>query len=328
MTLPLAPPLKPQLAKSRKTLPEDDGWAFEPKYDGFRAIAFVDGGDIYVQSRGGKPLLRYFPELEFPDGRYVIDGELVILDDDGSEVFDALQNRIHPAESRINRLAGETPARFRAFDLLASGDESLLELPFSDRRAKLVELVSGFDGAVKDGPGGWTAGTLELTPLTLESDAAAPWLQGGEGVIAKELGAPYLPGDRKGMVKVKRLRTIDAVIVGWRPGKEEGTVGSLILGLYDGDDLRVVGHTSGLKAQEKRDLVTKLEPYASGERGSADPSRWAADRELEWVSLRPELVIEVTFDHVSGGRIRHGAKILRWREDKAPKDCGIDQLES
>jgi len=328
VTLPLAPPLKPQLAKSRKTLPENDGWAFEPKYDGFRAIAFVDGGDIYVQSRGGKPLLRYFPELEFPDGRYVIDGELVILDDDGSEVFDALQNRIHPAESRINRLAGETPARFRAFDLLASGDESLLELPFSDRRAKLVELVSGFDGAVKDGPGGWTAGTLELTPLTLESDAAAPWLQGGEGVIAKELGAPYLPGDRKGMVKVKRLRTIDAVIVGWRPGKEEGTVGSLILGLYDGDDLRVVGHTSGLKAQEKRDLVTKLEPYASGERGSADPSRWAADRELEWVSLRPELVIEVTFDHVSGGRIRHGAKILRWREDKAPKDCGIDQLES
>ena len=328
MSLPLAPPLKPQLAKSRKTLPEDDGWAFEPKYDGFRAIAFVDGGDVYVQSRGGKPLLRYFPELEFPDGRYVIDGELVILDDDGSEVFDALQNRIHPAESRINRFAGETPARFRAFDLLASGDESLLELPFSDRRAELVELVSGFDGAVKEGPGGWTAGTLELTPLTLEPDAAAPWLQGGEGVIAKELGAPYLPGDRKGMVKVKRLRTIDAVIVGWRPGKEEGTVGSLILGLYDGDDLRVVGHTSGLKAQEKRDLVTKLEPYASGERGSADPSRWAADRELEWVSLRPELVIEVTFDHVSGGRIRHGAKILRWREDKVPKDCGIDQLES
>ena len=325
--LPLAPPIKPQLARSRKTMPEDEGLAFEPKYDGFRALVFVDGDDVYVQSRGSKPLLRYFPELEFPAGRYVIDGELVILDEDGAEVFNLLQGRIHPAESRINRLAEETPARYRAFDILALGDEELLGKPFAERRAALVELMKGFGGAVEEGPGGWSAGSIELTPLTLDPAAAEPWLAGGEGVIAKELDAPYRPGDRKGMAKIKRLRTIDAVIAGWRPGKEENTVGSLILGLYDGDDLRIVGHTSGLKAKEKRELVDTLAPYASGERGSADPSRWDTERDLEWVSLRPELVLEVTFDHVADGRIRHGSKIIRWRDDKKPKDCTFDQLD-
>ncbi len=283
-----------------------------------------------MQSRGGKPLARYFPELRFPASGgegYVIDGELVILDEDGAEVFDALQNRIHPAESRINRLAEETPAIFRAFDVLAKGDESVMDKPFAERRKLLVDLIKGMDGAAEEGPGGWSAGTVELTPLTLDPDAAAPWLEGGEGVIAKELDSPYLPGERKGMAKIKRLRTIDAVVAGWRPGKEEGTVGSLMLGLYDGDDLRVVGHTSGLKAQEKRDLVGTLAPYETGDRGSADPSRWQADRDLEWVSLRPELVVEITFDHVSAGRIRHGSKILRWREDKDPSACTVDQLD-
>jgi ATP-dependent DNA ligase len=328
MALPLKPPVKPQLALSRKALPEGDEWVYEPKYDGFRALAFVDGNEVFLQSRNGKPLSRYFPELRVPDGAYVMDGELVILGEDGAEVFDALQNRIHPAESRINRLAEETPAIFRAFDVLARDDEELLERPFSERRAALVELVSGMPGAAKEGPGGWSAGTIELTPLTLDADATATWLQGGEGVIAKLLDDPYRPGDRKGMAKIKRLRTIDAVVAGWRPGKEPDTVGSLMLGLYDGDELRVVGHTSGLKAAEKRELVKTLAPYESGERGSADPSRWAADRDLEWVSLRPELVIEVTFDHVSAGRIRHGSKILRWRTDKAPKDCKIDPLDS
>ena len=327
MTLPLKPPVLPQLAKGRKTLPEGDAWAYEPKYDGFRAIAFVDGVDTYVQSRGGKPLSRYFPELRFPPGRYVIDGELVILGPDGAEVFDSLQNRIHPAESRINRLAEEIPARFRAFDLLATDDDSHLELPFAQRRGALVNLISGLDDAGEAGPGGWSAGTIELTPLTLDPGAAAPWLEGGEGVIAKELEAPYLPGQRKGMVKIKRLRTLDAVVAGWRPGKEPNTVGALMLGLYDGDDLRVIGHSSGLKAAEKRELVETLAPYETGDRGSADPSRWTAGRDLEWVSLRPELVIEVSFDHVAAGRIRHGAKILRWRDDKDPKDCGIEQLD-
>jgi ATP-dependent DNA ligase len=328
MSLPLAPPLAPQLARSRKTLPTEEGYAYEPKYDGFRAVAFVDGEDVYLQSRGGKPLLRYFPELELPAGRYVIDGELVILDDDGREVFDALQNRIHPAESRIRVLAEQTPARYRVFDLLALADEALLSRPFAERRAGLVELVDGLDDAGVDGPGGHSAGSIELTPLALEPAGAERWLLDGEGVIAKELDAPYRPGERKGMAKIKRLRTLDAVIVGWRPGKEEGTVGSLILGLYDGDELRVVGHTSGLKAAEKRALVGRLAPYETGERGSADPSRWAADRELEWISLRPELVIEVSFDHVAAGRIRHGSRILRWREDKDPRQCTFDQLDA
>lgn len=322
-----SPPLQPQLARSAKKLPTGDGWAYEPKYDGFRALVFRGPEDVFVQSRGGKPLGRYFPELDFPSGDYVLDGELVILDDDGAEVFDALQNRIHPAESRINRLAGETPAHFRTFDLLAQDGESLMERPFAERRSALVELVSGFTGAVEEGPGGWTAGSIELTPLTLDPDAAAPWLEGGEGVIAKQLDAPYEPGKRTAMVKIKRLRTIDAVVAGWRPGKEPDTVGSLMLGLYDGNDLRVVGHTSGLKAAEKRELVKTLAPYETGDRGSADPSRWAGDRDLEWVSLRAELVIEVSFDHVSAGRIRHGARILRWREDKDPSACTIDQLD-
>jgi len=326
MSLPLAPPIKPQLARSRKELPEGDEWAYEPKYDGFRTLAFVDGEEAYLQSRGGKPMSRYFPEVDLPAGRYVIDGELVILDGDGAEVFDALQNRIHPAESRINRLAEETPARFRVFDLLAIEDEVLMDEPFRERRRRLVELVAGLDGTSEDGPGGRSAGSIELTPLTLDPAGAAPWLAGGEGVIAKDIEAPYRPGDRKGMAKIKRLRTIDAVVAGWRPGKEENTVGALMLGLYDGDELRVIGHSSGLKAAEKRELVETLAPYETGDRGSADPSRWTAGRDLEWVSLRPELVIEVSFDHVSAGRIRHGARILRWREDKAPRDCTIDQL--
>jgi ATP-dependent DNA ligase len=326
-SLPLSPPLMPQLARSRKTLPDSDGLAFEPKYDGFRAIAFVDGTDSYLQSRGGKPLSRYFPELVFPPGRYVVDGELVILDEQGREVFDALQSRIHPAEVRIRMLAEQTPARFRAFDLLALDDDVLLSRPFGERRAALVALIGGLESAREEGPGGWSAGSIELTPLTLETGAAEPWLSDGEGVIAKELDAPYRPGERKGMSKIKRPRTIDAVLVGWRPGKEQGTVGSLILGLYDDGQLRVVGHTSGLKAKEKRDLVAQLAPYETGERGAADPSRWAAGRELEWVSLRPELVLEVSFDHVSAGRIRHGSKIVRWRDDRDPRSCAFDQLD-
>lgn len=323
MNLPLAPPIEPQLARSRKTLPTEEGWAFEPKWDGFRALAFVDGDEVYLQSRGGKPLARYFPEVELPGGRYVLDGELVILDDDGREEFDALQARIHPAESRITMLAAETPARLRVFDLLAAGDEALLERPMSERRERLESLLGSL-GAAGDPA---AIGSVELTPLTRDPEEAEPWLSGGEGVIAKLLDAPYRPGDRKGMAKVKRLRTIDAVVVGWRPGKEDGTVGSLILGLYDGDELRVVGHTSGLRAKQKRELVATLAPYETGERGSADPSRWAADRELEWVSLRPELVVEVSFDHVAAGRIRHGSKIVRWREDRDPRSCGIEQLD-
>jgi ATP-dependent DNA ligase len=316
MALPLKPPVKPQLALSRKSLPEGEEWAYEPKYDGFRALVFVDRDDVFLQSRTGRPLLRYFPELAFAQGRYVLDGELVILDADGREEFDALQARLHPAESRVRMLAEKTPALFRAFDLLARERSKLLAKPFSERRAALEKLI------------GKRKGSVELTPLTGSAKKAEPWLKGGEGVIAKQLDARYRPGERKGMVKIKRVRTIDCVVAGWRPGKEEGTVGSLMLGLYDRKgELHVIGHTSGFKAKEKRELRKQLERYETGERGSADPSRWSADRDLEWVSLRPELVVEVSFDHVSGGRIRHGAKIERWREDKDPRSCSLDQLK-
>jgi ATP-dependent DNA ligase len=323
MALPLKPPIQPQLALSRKTIPEGEDWVYEPKFDGFRVIAFVDGEDVYLQSRGAKPLRRYFPELDFPPGRYVLDGELLILGADGHEQFDALQNRLHPAESRVRMLAEKTPALLRAFDLLAEGREKLLTRPFVDRRKRLESLLAELGGRKKA-----AAGSIELTPMESTLAKAAPWLQGGEGVIAKELDAPYRPGERKGMVKVKRVRTADCVVVGWRPGKEEGTVGSLILGVYDNGELRVVGHTSGFRAKEKRELVAKLAPYETGERGSGDPSRWAAGRDLEWIELRPELVVEVTFDHVSDGRIRHGTKVLRWREDKDPADCTFAQLDA
>ena len=318
MSLPLKPPVKPQLALSRKTLPEGEEWSYEQKWDGFRAIAFVDGDEVYLQSRGGKPLSRYFPELRMPAGSYVVDGELVILDADGHEVFDALQQRIHPAESRVRMLAEETPVTFRVFDLLAEDGKKLLKEPFSQRRERLEALAKRW---------GRRKGSVQLTKLAKTARGAEAWLRSGEGVIAKDCNAPYRPGERKGMVKIKRLRTIDTVVVGWRPGKEDGTVGSLILGLYDdGGELRVVGHTSGFKAAEKRELVAKLAPYETGERGSGDPSRWDSGRELEWISVRPELVVEITYDHTSGGRIRHGAKILRWRDDKAPRDCSIEQL--
>jgi ATP-dependent DNA ligase len=309
VSLPLKPPIEPQLARSRPELPTGEQWAYEPKYDGFRAIAFVDDGELMIQSRGAKPLGRYFPELTFPPGRYVLDGEIVIDAEDGGQDFGALQQRIHPAASRIAMLAEETPAHYVAFDLLALEDRSLLDLPFADRRAALEKLP------------------VTATPLTRIREDAEPWLLSGEGVVAKDLGASYKPGQRVGMVKVKRVRTIDAVVVGYRPGKEDGTVGSLILGLYDeGGTLHVVGHSSGLRAAEKRALIAKLEPYETGNRGHGDPSRWKNEKELEWIELRPELVVEVTYDHSSGGRIRHGTKILRWREDKPPRDCLLNQM--
>jgi ATP-dependent DNA ligase len=263
VSLPLKSPIQPQLARSRKELPLGDQWAYEPKYDGFRAIAFVDGDEWTIQSRSGRPLLRYFPELRFPPGRYILDGEIVIDSDDGHEDFDALQNRLHPAESRVQMLAEKTPARYVAFDILALDDDALLDKPFEERR-RVLELAVG--------------DSVDVTPLTREPDDAEPWLQGGEGVVAKDLTAPYKPGQRTGMMKVKRVRTIDAVVVGWRPGKEEGTVGSLILGLYDdAGRLHVVGHSSGIRAADKRQLVAKLEPYETGTRGHGDPSRWKSE---------------------------------------------------
>lgn len=313
MNLPLEPPLKPQLALTRKELPLGEEWAYEPKLDGFRAIVFVDGDDAYIQSRGGKALSRYFPELSFAPGRYVIDGELVIRDADGELEFDALQSRIHPAESRINLLAKEIPADYMVFDLLAEDDETLLERPLRERRERLEALAE-------------RAG-LELTPLTGETAQAEEWLRTTEGTMAKQLDAPYIPGKRKGMAKVKREREIDCVVLGWRPGKEGGTVGSLILGLYDDGELRPVGHISGFSAEAKRAMPAMLAPLETGESGTAEPSRWTGGRELEWVALRPELVIEVGYDHAAAGRIRHGARFLRFRDDKDPRECLFSDLD-
>jgi ATP-dependent DNA ligase len=314
VALPLKSPLLPQLARSRASLPQGDGWAYEPKWDGFRAIAFVDGDDVNLQSRNGRDLTRYFPELRFAEGRYVLDGEIVIHGESGRQEFDLLGQRIHPAKSRVDRLAEETPAVYIAFDLLSRDDDVLMELPYLERRAALEAIVEA---------------PVELTPMVRTPDEAEPWLLEAEGVIAKEAAAVYRPGERVGMVKIKRVRTIDAVVLGWRPGKAENTVGALILGLY-GDDgrLREVGHSSGFTAKEKRELVGKLAPYETGERGTGEPSRWSMGRDLEWVMLRPELVVEVTFDHASGGRIRHGAKVQRWREDKPPRECLTSQLDS
>ena len=319
MSLPLQPPLAPELALTRKELPEGEDYVYELKLDGFRCIAFVDGEEVFLQSRNGRPLSRYFPELTLPRGAYVLDGEIVIRDGAGHENFDALQQRIHPAASRIELLSKETPARYVVFDLLARDQETLLERPFSERRARLEETLGGreFAGA-----------PLELMEATSDPARAREWLKDAEGTVAKLRSAPYVPGKRAGMYKVKRVRTIDAVVVGWRPGKEKETVGALILGLYDGPELRVVGHCSGLSAAEKRRLVGFFAPYETGERGSADASRWTAGRDLEWVALRPELVVEIDFDHVSAHRIRHGAKLRRWREDKQPRACTFDQLAS
>jgi ATP-dependent DNA ligase len=281
--------------------------------DGFRAIVFVDGDEVYIQSRGGKPFNRYFPELSFAPGRWVLDGELVIRDADGNLEFDAMQERIHPAQSRIEMLSKEIPASYIVFDLLAEGDEVLCERPLRERRERLEAIAE-------------EAG-LELTPLTPDAEQAERWLNSIEGVMAKDLSAPYEPGKRRGMAKVKRERTIDCVVMGWRPGKEEGTVGSLILGLYDGDELRTVGHISGFSKAAKQSMRAMLAPLETGESGSAEPSRWTGGRELEWVELRPELVIEVGYDHAASGRIRHGARFHRFRDDKSPQECKFEQLD-
>jgi ATP-dependent DNA ligase len=315
--LPLSPPLQPQLAKSARELPAGEDWCYEPKWDGFRTIVFRDGDEVHVQSRNGKPMNRYFPDvveqaLALPAQRYVLDGEMVVTVD-GVQEFDLLSQRIHPAASRVERLAKETPADLVAFDLLAEDDEALLEPPYTERRERLAALV---------------VDPVQLTPSTDDADAAGQWLAGtGEGVIAKQAGATYKPGERVGMVKVKRVRTADAVVAAFRFGKEPDTVGSLILGMYDeGGKLHVIGHTSSFRAKQKRELLELLEPYRTHERGSGEPSRWKSDEELVWEGLRPELVCEVAFDHITGWRIRHGAKFLRWRTDKEPRECLTSQL--
>lgn len=310
------------------SLPEEEGWQFEPKWDGFRCLVFRDGDAVHLQSKAERPLERFFPEVAEavraldPD-RFVIDGELIIPIG-GALSFDALQLRLHPAESRIRKLAAETPAQLMLFDCLALGDENLAGRPLTERRHA---LESFHRGVRRD--------DVLLSPCTLESAVAQGWLaEAGpalDGVIAKRCDGPYEPGERA-MLKVKQRRTADCVVGGFRYAAKGGTVGSLLLGLYDDEGrLNHVGFTSAIPAEEKAALTARLEGLIEppGFTGNAPggPSRWSSERSAEWEPLRPELVAEVRYDHVTGERFRHGTKFLRWRPDKAPRQCRMDQLD-
>ena len=308
-------------------LPQGDGWQYEPKWDGFRCIARRDGNTIEMVSRSGKPLGRYFPEvLEILSGtkdmRFVVDGELILPLADRLD-FEALQMRLHPAESRIRKLAAETPSQLMLFDVLEIGPRSFVELPLRARR-KALERFHKANAA--DG--------LLLSPATTEHDHALGWLQrsGGalDGVIAKRLDQPYRFGERA-MVKVKQLRTADCVVGGFRYAEKKREVGSLLLGLYDdAGDLHHVGFTSAIAAKDRPELTERLEALIEGPgfTGNAPggPSRWASARSMAWEPLRPELVVEVRYDQVTGRRFRHGTALLRWRPDKPSKQCTFHQL--
>jgi ATP-dependent DNA ligase len=323
------------LATLTRQMPDGEGIIYEPKWDGFRAIVFWDGNEMQIQSRDLKPLNRYFPELEeglrkvLPP-RVVVDGEVVITGPNGLE-FDSLLLRIHPAESRVRMLAAQTPSSFVAFDLLAQGDGSLMDTPFSERRKRLEKLIK------RPKP------PLYLTPATTDRKLAEQWFEsfegaGLDGVIAKKASLTYRPNERA-MLKIKHQRTIDCVVAGfrWNRGEEGESVGSLLLGLYDdGGTLHYVGHTSSFKAAQRRELVKFLAPYRKGAeeagfgkgRTPGGPSRWNKGRADEWYPVRPELVCEVSFEHLQGDRFRHAATFQRWRPDKPPAECTFDQIPS
>jgi ATP-dependent DNA ligase len=318
--------LAPMEARSADQLPTGDGWWFEPKWDGFRCLAFREGGEVRLQAKSGKLLTRYFPEVarmlaQVPADGFIVDGELLVQDQDRFS-FEALQMRLHPAQSRIDRLARETPAVLTLFDMLQAPDgQDLRAAPLSVRRRALEAFM-----AKVDAPG------LSVTPGTADRRRAQAWLDDRtiEGVVAKRLDGPYVAGERA-MVKVKRVRTADCVVGGFRYGADSRLVGSLLLGLYDDRGLLDhVGFTSGLAAADKPALTKRLEalrgePGFTGDKPGG-PSRWSTERSAQWTPLRPQLVVEVSFDHVSGGRFRHGTRLLRFRPDKAPEQCRMDQL--
>jgi len=331
----LEPPIEPMLAKLTPEIPGEGGWLYEPKWDGFRCIVFFDGSSAYLQSRDSRPLGRYFPEVESGlvaalPGSMVLDGEIVVMGENGLE-FETLQLRLHPAASRVQKLAAETPAAFVAFDLLAVGDEDLRGRPFATRREQLEALL------------GEVGHPVYLTPATDDPATARDWFErfegaGFDGVIAKPKDGPYQPGVRA-MAKIKHLREADCVVGGfrWAKDQEHRAVGSLLLGLYDDDGiLHLVGHTSSFKAKEKRELVELLTPYRTDDesvsfgqrRSPGGPSRWNQGKDTSWERVRPELVCEVTFDYLQGPRFRHAATFRRWRTDKPPRDCTFDQLEA
>jgi ATP-dependent DNA ligase len=337
LKLPLPLDMEPMLsAVSESGIPKGNGWEYEPKWDGFRTLVFRDGEEVALMSRGGRPMTRYFPEMlpafrRVRESKFVLDGELVVVGANGLD-FGALQQRVHPAESRVRMLSEATPAWFIAFDLLAEGSEDLRKQPLGERRKRLEKLLKG----VKP--------PIFLTPYTRDLKTAEDWFEkfegaGLDGVIAKSWDGTYVPGKRQ-WVKIKHQRTADCVVIGWRKSSDGSTLGALLLGLYDKKGtLHYVGHTSSFNAAERKELIAKLKPLQTEipeEEWKANPgrmpgglSRWSRGKDTEWVAVRPELVCEVTYDKLEAGeRFRHATGFLRWRTDKRPKQCGFDQIQS
>ncbi|HEU4522109.1 MAG TPA: ATP-dependent DNA ligase [Thermoanaerobaculia bacterium] len=326
----IKPPYPPMEARRVDRIPAGDEWLFEPKWDGFRAIVFRDGDDVYIQSKKEQSLTRYFPEVveairSLKPKQFVLDGEIVVPAG-GTLSFDDLLLRIHPAESRVRKLAAATPANYYVFDLLFARGKDITKLPIEKRRAQLEKF---FENAA-DHP------LLHLSPATTDRTIAQKWFSnlgslGLDGIMAKRLGEPYHSGDREGMVKVKHLKTADCVVGGFRYGEGTKSVGSLLLGLYDEEGRLVhVGHTSSIAKADRAKLTKQLESLRGENpfevRVPGGPSRWASGRSGDWEAVRPRLVCEVEYDYFSQGRFRHGSKFLRWRPDKKPRQCGMDQV--
>jgi len=329
--------MEPMLSAPSETgIPKGDGWEYEPKWDGFRTLVFRDGDEVALISRGARPMTRYFPELVpafrgLREDKVVLDGEIVVVAKSGLD-FGALQQRIHPADSRVRMLSEATPAWFIAFDVLSESGDDLRKLPLGERRKRLERLLKG----VKP--------PIFLTPYTRDHPTAESWFErfegaGLDGVIAKSWDGAYVPGKRM-WVKIKHLRTADCVVIGWRKSNDGISLGSLLLGLYDKKGtMHYVGHTSSFSAAERKQLITKLKPLtteipesewkANPGRMPGGVSRWSRGKEAEWVAVRPELVCEVAYDKLEAGeRFRHATRFLRWRTDKPPRKCGFDQIAS
>lgn len=331
MSLPISPPFPPMEALSVAEIPKGDDWQYEPKWDGFRCLAFKDGEDMQLHSKSCQPLARYFPEIvaalaALKPARFVLDGELAVTLD-GKFSFDALLQRIHPAASRIAKLARETPAVYVVFDMLVTEDgRSLVDQPLSVRRAALEKFAAKWLKSRRD---------ILISPMATDIEQAEAWLGSSgadlDGIIAKSISSTYRTGEREGMRKIKKTRTADCVVGGFRYAENGSGIGSLLLGVYnEAGQLDHVGFCSGFKAGEKQSLVPKLkaliQPPGFTGRAPGGPSRWSTKRSMEWEPLRPELVVEVGYDHFTNGRFRHGTRLLRWRPDKAPEHCRSGQI--
>lgn len=333
--LPIKPPYPPMEAKRVEAVPQGQGWQYEPKWDGFRALVFRDGATLTIQSKAGQPLDRYFPELadaflRLDADAFVLDGEIVVPVD-GRLSFDDLLQRIHPAASRIKKLSEQLPARFFAFDLLAgparTGAVSHVQKSLEERRKLLEEFVGRYEGAP----------IIQLSPATRDRSVADQWFEefgslGLDGVMAKRIGEPYHSGDRDGMVKVKHLKTADCVVGGFRYATGSKAIGSLLLGLHDEEGhLVFIGHTSSFKKDEKTELKEIVEPLISENpfsvRVPGGPSRWSTEKSGEWVPVKPKLVCEVEYDYFSQMRFRHGSRFIRWRPEKKPQQCLMNQVD-